>query len=131
MRGVRRTQGFSLIEVIVALTLLAVVINLLFNLFPTSILGLRQAEHQIAADSLARSLIETQRAQPFSQMVPLPPTDMDPVPGPGGVVFQPTLEILDVGTSGNTREVRVVVSWQVQNKSREVTHAVYVSKIRR
>ncbi|MEW6278658.1 MAG: hypothetical protein AB1758_08565 [Candidatus Eremiobacterota bacterium] len=131
MRPKRSVQfGFSIIEAILSISLLALLIMLLFNLYPTSLLGIRRAEHRLLADNLARSLVERERARPFADLTPLPPTNQPSFTNEDGVIFQPVLEIRPVGVSGVTTEVRAMVTWKVQGRTQQVTHAAYVSKVR-
>ncbi|MHB2019229.1 MAG: type IV pilus modification PilV family protein [Candidatus Xenobia bacterium] len=66
--GGARRQGFSLIEVIFAASLLSLVMLMMFNLYPSSLLTIRQAEHRLEATALAQSILEQYRAGPFSTL---------------------------------------------------------------
>ncbi|HEY4002564.1 MAG TPA: prepilin-type N-terminal cleavage/methylation domain-containing protein [Candidatus Xenobia bacterium] len=59
-------RGFSLVEVIFAASLLSLVMLMMFNLYPTSLLTIRQAEHRLQANSLAQAVLESYRAGPFA-----------------------------------------------------------------
>ncbi|HEY4002563.1 MAG TPA: prepilin-type N-terminal cleavage/methylation domain-containing protein [Candidatus Xenobia bacterium] len=64
LRGVRR--GFSLAEIIFAMSLFSLVVLGLFQLYPTSLLTIRQSEHRMQANSLALGTLDSYRAYPFS-----------------------------------------------------------------
>jgi len=67
-------RGVSLLEVVVALGLLAIVIPLLFNLLPSSILSLRRAERLQVATTLA-----AYRMDELSLMIPQAGVDVNEV----------------------------------------------------
>lgn len=66
-------RGFSLIETIFAASILSIVLMVLFNLYPSSLLAVRRAEHRLEATTLAQSILEAKRALPFSQLATLAP----------------------------------------------------------
>jgi general secretion pathway protein I len=64
-----KDEGFTLIEVLVALTLLALSVAVLFAIFGQSIARTHDAEQEMAARSLAHSLLEQAHAYgtPFGE----------------------------------------------------------------
>ena len=72
-------RGASLLEVVIALGLLAIIIPLIFNLLPSSMLSLRRAERLQVATTLASyrmdevALIEPQPGRDLDEVVTLPP----------------------------------------------------------
>lgn len=59
-----RRRGFSLLEVVVALALAALVLPLVLDLLPTSALALKRAEDLQAATGLATRALDEMRADP-------------------------------------------------------------------
>lgn len=123
----------SLLETILALFLLALMVLMLANLFPSSVLTARRGETRVEADLLAESILAEQMTRPFDELVLGPPTDLSPVAGEGGMTFLPTLEIFQVDTRDVTylKGLRVTVRWQRQEHKREVVHEVWVPNLKR
>lgn len=128
----RQTKGLTLTETIFALFLLGTVLVLLFNLFPTSVVALRQAEARNRAHQIANGVITRQMSLPYSQLVASGPTPLNPVAS-GGVTFQPTLEVFDIPGRNPLylRGLRVTVNWSVGDKQHQVNQEVWVPNARR
>jgi prepilin-type N-terminal cleavage/methylation domain-containing protein len=114
-------RGVTLIESILALSLLSVLLIVLLNLFPSSMRAVRQAEERQAAHALASSLLEQQAALPFASLTPGPPRDLPPQTI-DKVRFESTLEVFRVPDSEEKflRGLRVVVLWGDQRVQQEV-----------
>ncbi|HEY4000152.1 MAG TPA: hypothetical protein VGO93_14865 [Candidatus Xenobia bacterium] len=61
MKLPRNEPGFSLPEVILAASLLSLVMVMMFNLYPTSLITIRHAEHRMTASSRAQHVLEYER----------------------------------------------------------------------
>jgi prepilin-type N-terminal cleavage/methylation domain-containing protein len=61
-------RGFTLLETLLAATLLCLVVVAVLQLMPGSAFAARRAEHTVEAVSLGRSMLETMRAQPFAAL---------------------------------------------------------------
>jgi Tfp pilus assembly protein PilV len=130
---VKRSQGLSLGETIIASCLLGLVILAVFNLFPASLFAMRQAEQQIRADQLAQEILETTRQKPFEQLAVGRP---DPQPGAeeaAGVRFTPTLQIYQVAGADPDLllRLRVSVDWKFRGRDQHVFQETYRSHVRR
>lgn len=128
-----RRGGFSLLEAILAITTLAVVLILVFNLFPTSLWAMRKAEHRMQADTMARTLLNEYRAMPFSRLTELtlePPQALPPQRGAGEVDFYPVIEVRRVGDTPPERlvELRVTIDWSSRGQG-QIVQSLYVSKL--
>lgn len=116
-------RGVTLIESMIALSLLSVLLVVVLNLFPTSMRAIRQTEERQAATDLACSLLEKQAARPFTELTPAPPVEL---PAEGD--FRPTLEVFRVPDSQEDflRGLRVTVRWGDQ----EVRQELWVTSVR-
>jgi general secretion pathway protein I len=76
----RREGGFTLLEVLVALTILAVALTSLFAIFGNSLARAREAQSRMEARALAQSLLaqaETQPTVTFGETSGRTPSGMD------------------------------------------------------
>lgn len=140
-------RGFSLIETIFAASILSIVLMVLFNLYPSSLLAVRRAEHRLEATTLAQSILESKRAMPFSQLTGLTvdtdyevpgsdPTWTDPLTPPAGdpgqaktryiqqvlsredgVVLRPRFRVFTVAGTDPTRLLGLRVTVEWDEKS--------------
>ncbi|HEY3997922.1 MAG TPA: hypothetical protein VGO93_03600 [Candidatus Xenobia bacterium] len=81
----KRPGGFTLAEIIVATTLLCLVVVMMFNLYPTSLITIRHAEHRLTASARAQHVLEYERALPFhalASVAAVSPTQLDMTPTP-------------------------------------------------
>lgn len=126
-------RGLTLMETVVSTFIVALVLIALFNLFPTSMYALKQAENQIVADQLAQTWLEMYRAESMDYL-------NTNVGGPytlaakkfGGMTFQSELRI---GTPSGTdadlvKSLNVRVTWTFQKRAREVVREAWVSRVR-
>lgn len=129
-RGDRR-RGFTLLESLFSLLLVALLTMFVYNLLPTSFLATRQAGRETQADAVAASLIEEYRSKPFSDLAvaTIKPAAVES----GGIKYLPTVRISQpTGKGGDRlRHVEVEVSWQFQNQFRQVRYALDVVDIPR
>ena len=63
-----RENGFTLVEVLVVITLIAVTLTFLLNFFIASSQYLRQSNHQLVANNLARLKIEVSLNQNYDDL---------------------------------------------------------------
>ena len=119
-------RGLSLMEVVVATSILAMVFMLVANLFPTSFMALRTSGQRMEAESLAASLLEDYRARPFSQL----PVGLDVRPQASGS-YQPQVQVLAVAGEDPAYlvEVRVEVSWSDKIGSHQTSLSSYVAAL--
>lgn len=126
-----KRSGLTLVETILALSLLSVLLILLLNLFPTSLRAVRQSEQRLLATGLARSLLEEQTARPFASLTPGPLPAL-PERTLEKTSFQPALEIFQPPDSDPRylRGIRATVSWLEGGRDNEVVQEVWVSSVR-
>lgn len=127
-----RPRGFTLLESLFSLLLVAMLVMFVYNLLPTSFLATKQAGRETQADAIAESLLEEYRAKPFSDLAP-GVVKPDPVQA-GDIVYLPVVRISQpTGKGGNRlRHVEVEVSWEFRkNRFQQVRYALDVVDIPR
>lgn len=64
----RRRSGFSLIEILFAVAILASGFLLVMGMFPTSFRGVHQGKHRLVANQLAQAYMDRERSKSFNTM---------------------------------------------------------------
>ncbi len=125
-------KGVSLLELVLSIFILGLVVIFLFNLYPTSILAVRQAEQQLLANTLARSLIAERQARSYDALVVGDHQQLAPITREG-VVFHPVLEVYPIaGKDPNlVKRLRVTLTWGDPADPKEVSHETLVSGLQR
>lgn len=124
-QGVR---AFSLIEVILSLTVLGLALTALVGLVPAGMLNLRAAEQRTTAGQLAQSLLEE-----ASLMDPpaIPAGARDEVELEG-ITYRPRVDVGAVDAHlPKARRVRVTVQWKHGEISREVFRERVLTRVPR
>jgi len=114
-----------------AFTILGLLVMVIFNLFPSSVLAVRQAERRLKATEIAQSLLEQKRAQSFDELgtgAALPPVE-----GEDGTVYRPVFTpfAVDGCDEHYLRGVRITVAWKVHEMSYSLSQECYVCNIPR
>lgn len=109
-----------------AITLLALATIVAVGSLPTCTILSNKGRFQEGASLLAQSLLEKQRARPWSQL-PTPPFRevMPPVVLAGtGTAMRPVLEVYAVGTLDvdKLRRVVITVEWKEKQGQRKLSH---------
>ncbi len=63
-----RAPGFSLVELLMAVAILASAFLLVMGMFPISFRGIHQGKHQVIASQLAQAYMDRERTRPFTSM---------------------------------------------------------------
>ena len=123
----KRERGFSLMEIVVSLALLGLIVGLVINIFPSSIVASHSASEQMEAENLAQSLIEETRASGFSSLTEI--TEDMPSPDPK---YQLQREVfVPPGTDAEqTVAVRITVRWESKKRQRELVREIWLSSVR-
>lgn len=126
-------RGLTLVETIVATSLLALVLLALLNLLPASLASMRRAEHQLRAEQIAQEHLEKVRELPFEKLALGPFNPAPAVETAGGVRFTPALEIYALpGSDPNLlRRLRVSVTWEFQGRHHQMSQETYRAHVRR
>lgn len=114
-------------EIVVSLAILGLIVGLVLNIFPGSIIATRSAGEQIDAENLAQSFIEESRSVAFSSLSPGTTNMASPDPRfqVERVIFVPPGADAD-----QTLGVRVTVRWESKNKQRELVREMWLSSVR-
>lgn len=142
-----RPRGLSLIEVVFAASLLAVVFMILLSIFPTAMFSVRQTEHRLVASGIAQAILDECRSGPFLLLEENAEIDQtspgylgDLVrrslhPGDDGVSYQARLRVRSSPTSTVPRNslalVEVVVSWRERGRDYELQRSLQVAALSR
>lgn len=129
--GPRPRRGFTLMEVIVSTTVLAVASLLVFNLFPTSFLAIHTAGARIEAQDLASSILEQRRSLAFSQFQAGTVETLKPVVTASHTRLCPSLATRAVSGVDPSRlvELDATVAWSDPSGHHKVEMSCYVLHI--
>lgn len=118
-------RGFTLVENLMAFTLIALVIILLLNLFPSSMATVRRSEQRYQALTLAGNVLEQQAALPFGKLVPGSSVESKS----GDFTVRTEVVKVDGEDVSWLKGVRVTVSWTWQEQQREVVRELRVHRL--
>lgn len=123
-------RAFTLVENLLAFTLISLVLILLLNLFPGSMATVRKSEQRFKAITLADAVLEQQAALPFSKLTVPSSQDLDPVDYEQ-THYSRRLEILPVAGEDQSwlKLVRVTVSWTYRQQPRQVVQELRVHRL--
>lgn len=120
-----KQRAFTLVENLLAFTLISLVLILLLNLFPSSMATVRKSEQRYQALTLADSLVEEQAARPFSKLVVGSHQQSD------NGEYQIHTEILAIPGENPAwlKNVRVTVSWKYRDQPRQVMREMRLHRL--
>jgi len=140
-------RGFSLIEVVFAASVLAVVFMILLSIFPTAMFSVRQTEHRFVAGGIAQAILDECRSGPFSFLATdqdVDETTVGPLgdmvrrsihPGDDGVSYHATLRVGPSPTSSVPRTtlayLQVQVRWHERGRDHVVQRSLQVAALNR
>lgn len=126
-----KRQGATLIEVLLAFTLTALMIVLILNLFPTSMATVRKSEQRQVAGTIAESLLERRSQWKFDDL----PVGFSEQVSPGapqqGVEYRAQFEVASVNGEDPKflRALKATVSWDYQGHTQQITRKLYVHRL--
>ncbi len=123
----RRLKAVSLIEVILAVTVLGLALSLLVGLIPSASLSSRMARSRTLAGNLAQDVLESIDT---SNAVAVLGGPLDPITRED-IEFRRRIERDPLPPPSTAVRLRVVVSWKHGKTEREVFREMVVSDIRR
>lgn len=110
-----------------SLSLIALVVMMVFNLFPASSMAVHRSRQEIQASGLAQARLEELRSQPFPELKPgaspLPEVDLD------GVKYGRRQEIIQ--KNDRLLDLKVTVTWTDRNLPHTLTQEAYVARLPR
>lgn len=106
MKGLERSNGFSLIEVIIALFILAVALLALAGLMVSTTKNNSFGGHMTEASTFAQDKVEELKVSPWASVV----SNVDTRIGSTGIQYNRTWTVTD-NTNGTQRWVNITVNW--------------------
>ncbi len=126
-----RRRGLSLLETVLSFCIVAMMVVMIFSLYPAAMATVRLSGEKLQADALADSLMEQYLAAPFDSLTGSPA--LAPVPG-RGTVFQPSVvfqNLSDPAAPDLLRKITVTVTWTERGLSRSRVREVIRTNVRR
>jgi len=109
LKNLLKSNGFSLLELLVALVILSVSLLALAGLMTTTTKNNAQGGHLTEAATLAQDKLEELRARPDS--IPLNRTSMDNQISSTGMQYTRRWTGTQNGTNPNLTEVEIIITW--------------------
>jgi type IV pilus assembly protein PilV len=106
LKGLKRSNGFSLIEVIIALFILAVALLALAGLMVSTTKNSSFGGHMTEASTFAQDKIEELKVSQWGNVV----SNADARTGSTGIIYSRTWTVTN-NTNGTQRWVNVTVNW--------------------
>lgn len=129
-----RRRGLSLLETVLSFCIVALMVVMIFSLYPAAMSTVRLSGQKLQADALADSLLEQYQAAPFDSLAPGSEPSLPPVDGQG-TRFQPVVQFEEVSDpevdAGLLRRIRVSVSWTEHGMTRARIREVVRARVQR
>lgn len=124
-----RSRGLTLLELMICFTLVLLLVIFILNLFPGSLLALRQSELRLEAQRQAERILLVARNAAFDAYALDTPATL-PACGLNGTRFNPVLEVHAVSglDSAFVREMTVTVRWQEHSNDRSLKVSSRISR---
>ena len=110
-------RGFTILETLVAFSLLLVTAVFIFQILPASILATRHSEVRLEAQQILSNVLENYRQRDFDTLQ-LGSYTLDPVAGQLGVNYQPVVSVVQMTATDPDRVLglEVDVSWTFRSR---------------
>nr|MBU1328647.1 type II secretion system GspH family protein [Candidatus Omnitrophota bacterium] len=126
----KRNRGFSLLELIIAIAVLAVGLVGVLQIFPIGLRASQRAGMMTKASFLAQNKIEDVKLAGFDAIIELPPKI--PLSGKDGdlewAIKINNISLEGVESSDDMRKIIVTVTWPERNTTRSKDFITYVIK---
>ena len=129
MKPTHEVRGVSIAETLIAILLLALLILVVFNMFPTLVLANRQGSERLQAVAVAQNRLAEARSRPFDQLI-VGTTEALPDTQDRGIVYSSVLSILppESGDPSRLKILEVSVSWTTRNVQRTIREKLWIHK---
>jgi prepilin-type N-terminal cleavage/methylation domain-containing protein len=124
-----RVAGFNLIELLIAVAILASAFLLVMGMFPLSFRGIHQGKHQVIAAQLAQTYMDAERTKPFTSMSNGTYTDRVPIVVNGVKSTTTYTTVVTVSPSSLNNANKAVLMVQTQWLQTEVTDTVQARSV--
>lgn len=126
-----KRRGLTLLELVVCFSVVLLLVIFVLNLFPGSLLALRQSEARLEAQRQAELLLDRARLARFDTYA-VGSTQTLPPRGLNGTQFTPVLESVALAgyDSNQVKQLRAMVSWDDHGTIRRFSVAAWVSRAR-
>lgn len=125
-----KNRGFSIAETLISVFLLALLLIVFFNLFPTTVLANRQGSQQMQAMDLAQSVLAEARTRPFDDLA-IGLNETGSVQRIDGTDYQSNLEVIkpDSGDPDQLKVLVATVTWTANNKSKTLQERIWIHRV--
>jgi len=130
IEGVRaRNRGVSIAETLISIFLVALLILVVFNLFPTTVLANRQGSERLQAVTVAQSGLAEARTRRFD-LLTVGTSEVLPSKVNRGITYDSELKVLspDKGDSDRLKVLEVTVTWTSRNVKRSISEKLWVHR---
>lgn len=126
-----KRHGLTLLELIVCLSVVLVLVIFVLNLFPGSLLALRQSEARLEAQRQAELVLDRARLARFDSYA-VGSSQTLPARALNGNQFLPVLQSVALAgyDSNLVKELRVSVSWDDHGTTRRFWVSAWISRAR-
>lgn len=131
MRASRRQRGLSTTETIFSLFVVTLLVVLVLNLFPATMLGIRRNEHRLQAEEVAQSTLDQYQVKAFDELV----LGNTALPSVRLQNFEYTVAVRvsedTVQPSDRLRNIKVTVGWVHRGKTEQLSRDVWRTDVAR
>ena len=119
----------SIAETLIAIFLVALLILVVFNMFPTTVLANRQGSERLQAVTVAQSGLAEARTRRFDLLV-VGSSEALPAKINRGITYNSELTVLspDKGDPDRLKVLEVTVTWTSRNVTRSISEKLWVHR---
>lgn len=130
--ALRLRRGLSLMEVVLATSVLGLVAMMIFQIYPTSFVAVQAGRHRMEAEGWADSLLEQERGAAFGSLVVGSERYPERLVVGDGTVYTACLRVKSVDGLQTERLVAIEaeVSWKDGTGEHRIVMETYVAKLR-
>ena len=121
-----KRSGLSLVETVAVAGLISLVLLFTLGLIPSFKIGNRRANMELYAGTLAQSILEEQRARPFTDVI----SEVLAAQRLDNIDYTPELEVQEI-PPGKMKSLRVTVRWSWKDRAYSTTRETRICEIPR